>query len=365
MTNTSDDSQYAQSGVSGQGAEDALQGLVRHILPTRTLNPAYPCKIDSAHYANVVDFGQGQGVAFCTDGVGTKIIVAEMLGRYDTIGIDCIAMNVNDVICVGARPVSMVDYIACSHTDPNIFSALGEGLAEGARQSGISIVGGEISQIREIIQGIDLIGACIGHVAIDKINTGKNVRPGNIIIGLASSGIHSNGLTLARKVLLGETIDQQKNKINEFSHDLNRSLGEELLEPTRIYVEPVMEMLEADIRIQGLAHITGGGMGNLLRMEAENIRMVLDRFPEDIPPVFSLIQDYGEIEDAEMFEVFNMGVGFCLMVENASDAESVLAIAKKHQVPAEAIGFVEACQGKEVTLPKQGLVCRDKKFIPV
>ena len=191
--------------------------------------------------------GNGEGIAFGTDGVGTKIIVAELLNRYDTIGIDCVAMNVNDVICVGASPVSMVDYIACSHTDPEIFNQLGKGLAEGARQSNISISGGEISQIREIISGIDLIGACIGHVSLNKVNTGKNIKPGNLILGLASSGVHSNGLTLARRVLLGESIEEQKSRINDYEEFLGQTLGEALLEPTRIYVKPVMEMIDWEI----------------------------------------------------------------------------------------------------------------------
>ncbi|GIT65368.1 MAG: hypothetical protein Ct9H300mP23_09950 [Nitrospinota bacterium] len=179
-------SQYDQSGVSSQGAETALSGLLEHVLPTRRFSNRYPLAADIGYFANVIDLGNGEGIAFGTDGVGTKIMVAELLNRYDTIGIDCVAMNVNDVICVGARPVSMVDYIACSHTNPEFFKPkLGQGLAEGARQSNISISGGEISQIKEIISGIDLIGACIGHVSLNKVNTGKDIKPGNLIVGLA------------------------------------------------------------------------------------------------------------------------------------------------------------------------------------
>ena len=198
-------SHYEKSGVSSRGAEDALSGLLEHVLPTRKFSKHFPLAADIGYFANVIDIGNGQGIAFGTDGVGTKVIIAELMGRYDTIGIDCVAMNVNDLICVGAKPISMVDYIGCSFIDARIFSEIGKGLAEGARQGEISISGGEISQIKEIINGIDLIGACIGHVPIDKINTGKDIQPGNIIVGLASSGVHSNGLTLARKILLGET----------------------------------------------------------------------------------------------------------------------------------------------------------------
>ncbi|MGY8765413.1 MAG: AIR synthase related protein, partial [Nitrospinaceae bacterium] len=165
-------SEYEKSGVSSRGAEDALSELLEHVLPTRKFSERYPLAADIGYFANVIDIGGGQGIAFGTDGVGTKIIIAELMDRYDTIGIDCVAMNVNDLICVGARPVSMVDYIGCSFTDARIFSEIGRGLAEGARQGEISISGGEISQIKEIINGVDLIGACIGHVSLDKVNTG-------------------------------------------------------------------------------------------------------------------------------------------------------------------------------------------------
>ncbi len=354
-------SKYAESGVDSQGAEGALSGLLQHILPSRTYNERYPLAADIGYFANVIDIGSGQGIAFGTDGVGTKVLVAELMQKYDTIGIDCVAMNVNDILCVGARPVSMVDYIACSFTDADVFTQLGKGLAEGAWQAGISISGGEISQIREIISGIDLIGACIGHVALDKVNTGKDVRPGNLILGLASTGVHSNGLTLARKVLLGSHWEEQKEAVNQFEDKLGRTLGEELLEPTRIYVKPVFDMLESGIDLKAMVHITSGGYGNLNRVEAENIRFVIDA-PPPVPPVFRLVQDRGEVSDAEMHEVFNMGVGFCLIVESTKDAEAVTAVAREHEVDCRVIGQVEPCHGKEVTLPSLDLICRGQKF---
>jgi phosphoribosylformylglycinamidine cyclo-ligase len=354
-------SQYAKSGVDSGGAEGALGSLLHHVLPTRKYNERYPLAADIGYFANVIDLGNGEGIAFGTDGVGTKIIVAELMGKYDTIGIDCVAMNVNDVICVGARPVSMVDYIACSTTDKEIFDQLGKGLAEGAWQSGISISGGEISQIKEIIKGIDLIGAAIGHVKLDRINTGKHVKPGDLIVGLESSGVHSNGLTLARKILLGETLEEQKFSVNKFEDKLGRTLGEELLEPTRIYVNPVMDMLEAGIDLKAMVHITSGGFCNLNRVEQENIRFVIDPLPP-IPPVFDLMQDLGEVSDAEMFEVFNMGTGFCVIVEGAREVEDVNKICKTHNVVSHVIGKVEACNGKEVTLPSKNLVGKGQKF---
>ena len=357
----SEQSKYDESGVSSKGAETALSGLLKHVLPTRKFNDKYPLAADIGYFANVIDLGNGEGIAFGTDGVGTKMLVAELLGQYDTIGIDCVAMNVNDVICVGARPVSMVDYIACSHTESKIFSQLGQGLAEGARQAGISISGGEISQIKEIISGIDLIGACIGHVSLGKVNTGKEIKPGNLIVGLASSGVHSNGLTLARRVLLGEDLEEQKTRINDYEEFLGQTLGEALLEPTRIYVKPVMEMLESDIALKAMVHITSGGFCNLNRVECDNIRFVVDTL-QQVPEVFNLIQDRGGINEAEMFEVFNMGTGFCLIVESAQEVDAITEICRGNDLACQVIGRVEACQGKEVSLPQKQLVGKGSSF---
>lgn len=345
-------SKYEASGVSHKGAGSALSALLKHILPTREFNPAFPVKVDIGYFANVIDIGNGDGIALCTDGVGTKMIVAEMMGQYDTIGIDCVAMNVNDLICLGARPISMVDYIACSHTDTKIFEALGRGLAEGARQAGVSISGGEISQIAEIINGIDLIGAAVGKVRLDRINTGQNIQHGDLILGLAASGVHSNGLTLARKVLLGATREEQQAHVNRFEESLNRTVGAELLEPTTLYVAPVLEMLDAGIEPKAMVHVTGGGLSNLNRVQKDNIRFVIDPLP-DVPPVFSLIQERGEISDSEMYEVFNMGVGFCVVVKSANDADRVHAICKQHDISCHGIGYVETIQGKEVLLPSK------------
>ena len=354
-------SEYDKSGVSSQGAETALSGLLKHVLPTRKFSDRYPLAADIGYFANVIDLGNGEGIAFGTDGVGTKIIVAELLGRYDTIGIDCVAMNVNDVICVGARPVSMVDYIACSHMDPEVFSQLGQGLAEGAWQAGISISGGEISQIKEIIFGIDLIGACIGHVSLNKVNTGKNVQPGNLIVGLASSGVHANGLTLARRVLLGDSREEQKSRINDYEEFLGQTLGEALLEPTKIYVKPILEMLNSEIDLKAMVHITSGGFCNLNRVASENIRFVIDTL-QPVPEIFNLIQDRGGVSEAEMFEVFNMGTGFCLIVEGTKEVEAISEICKSHDLPCQVIGQVEACQGKEVSLPQKQLTGKGSSF---
>ncbi len=360
IKNESSVSQYAQSGVDTQSAEDSLGGLLNHILPTWKFNPNYPVLGGKGFYASVIDIGNGDGIAFCTDGVGTKIVVAEMMDKYDTIGIDCVAMNVNDAICVGARPVSLVDYIACSKTDNRIFEEIGKGLAEGARQSLISISGGEIAQVGEIVQGIDLNASCIGHVKIDKINTGSRIKPGNVIIGLESSGIHSNGLTLARRVLLGETMEEQKSNLNNYEKAFCNSLGMELLNPTRIYVAEIMELIDS-IDVKGMAHITGGGFTNLNRLAVENVRFSIEA-DLPVPAVFRLIQERGKISNAEMYEVFNMGIGFCVIVDIA-DADKAIGILEKHGTPSSVIGRVTYGDGKEVVLPKLGLVGRGSSFL--
>ena len=355
-------SEYEKSGVSSRGAEGALSGLLQHVLPTRKFCKDYPLAADIGYFANVIDIGDGQGIAFGTDGVGTKIIIAELMDRYDTIGIDCVAMNVNDLICVGAKPVSMVDYIGCSFTDKRIFSEIGKGLAEGARQGEISISGGEISQIKEIINGVDLIGACIGHVPLNKVNTGKDIQSGNIIIGLASSGVHSNGLTLARKILLGETREEQERNINKFEKRLGRTLGEELLEPTCIYVKPIMEMLEDSINLKAMVHITSGGYSNLNRVENDNIRFVINSSPP-IPEVFKLIQEQGQVSDAEMYEVFNMGTGFVVIIDDIKEFSEISKICKKYNITTYPIGYIEPCNGKEVIIPELNLIGRGQKIL--
>ena len=358
-----DTSRYDEAGVSTRGADAALEAIKRHLGPTHHFNLQHPVKLDLGYFANVIELGGGLGLAFCTDGVGTKVLVAEMLGRYDTLGIDCVAMNVNDLICVGARPVSLVDYIACSHTDPEVFDQLARGLAEGARQARISIAGGEISQVREIVQGIDLIGSAVGLVPLERINTGRSVRPGQWVLGLASTGIHSNGLTLARRVLLGESPEEQRRNARTHEAALGTSLGEALLTPTAIYVQAVLALMDLGIPLHAVVHLTGGGVCNLNRVSADGVRFVLDRWPPH-PPLFRLIQERGQVPDSEMFQVFNMGIGLILVVEDWETADVVLTVCEKFNHPGWIIGRVEAGEGRSVLLPQPGLLARGSEIHP-
>ena len=209
------------------------------------------------------------------------MIVAERLGRYDTIGIDCVAMNANDVICVGAEPIAMLDFVLTEKADPEICRQLGIGLARGAELAGIEIPGGEIAQVAEIVSGQELGGTCVGLVELEAIVAGAAVEPGDPVIGLPSSGLHSNGYTLARRALAELSLDDSR---------LGRPLGDVLLEPTEIYVRAILDLLASPVEVRGLVHITGDGVDNLLRLQAECGYEIDD--PLTVPPVFELIQSW-------------------------------------------------------------------------
>jgi phosphoribosylformylglycinamidine cyclo-ligase len=319
---------YAKAGVDQGAADSAVAGLVRALGAIELGRPSLQVPLPG-HYASVVEFDERTGIAFSTDGVGTKLLVAEELGRFDTVGIDCVAMNVNDVICVGAEPLAMVDYVAVEKADPEVCEEIGVGLARGAELAGIEITGGELAQLGELVRGVDVSGACIGRVALDAIVDGSAVEPGDVVIGLPSTGIHSNGYTLARSALAGIPLGEDP------EGRLGRSLGEELLEPTEIYVKPVVELLRSEVEVRGLAHITSGGTKNLLRLAADVAYEIDDPLPA--PPIFELIQQRGDVPDEEMREVFNMGCGFCVVVP-AADEAAALALLRTHYPTARRIG---------------------------
>src|SRR6516165_8673503 len=291
---------YRQAGVDIAAAESGLHKIIDRIRQTwPAAGGVGAVKLDIGYFANVIDIG-GVGLAICTDGVGSKSIVADMLKKYDTIGIDCVAMNVNDVICVGARPVSMVDYIAVGEADADMLGAIAVGLAEGARQAGISISGGEIAQLKDIVHGFDLVGMAVGLVPLNRIITGRDVEPGDVVIGLESNGVHSNGLTLARQVLF----DRAGLSVDHVPPELGKSLGEELLRPTFVYVSEIVEIIKQVPTVKGLINITGDGLLNLTRVDAA-VGFEISAMPP-MPSIFRLIQTHGAVSDAEMYQVFNM-----------------------------------------------------------
>jgi phosphoribosylformylglycinamidine cyclo-ligase len=347
---------YREAGVDIAAAEAGLGKIVAAIKGTwPAAGQPGAVALDIGYFANVIDIGGGMGLAMCTDGVGSKSTIADMLKKYDTIGIDCVAMNVNDVICVGARPLSMVDYIAIGQPDADTLGALAIGLAEGARQAGISISGGEIAQLKGIVTGFDLVGMAVGLVPLDRIITGRGLMPGDVVIGIASNGIHSNGLTLARRALF----EQAKIGLDHVVPELGVPIGEELLRPTLIYVADVLDILAEVPTVKALVNITGDGLLNLPRVAA-TVGFELDQLPPT-PPIFRLIERCGGIDEAEMYEVFNMGVGFCVLAAKR-DGAAILGILRRHGRDARIIGHVIADDSKSVHLPAQRLIGQGKRF---
>jgi phosphoribosylformylglycinamidine cyclo-ligase len=326
---------YARAGVDQSAADSAVAGLVRALGAIELGRPSRQVPLPG-HYASVIRLDERTGIALSTDGVGTKLLVAQQLGRFDTVGIDCVAMNVNDVICVGAEPLAMLDYIAIDRADPRVCEEVGIGLARGAELAGIEIPGGELAQLGEMVSGVDVSGACFGTVALDEIVDGSAVRPGDVIIGLPSSGLHSNGYTLARSALAGLAMDEDP------EGRLGRPLGDALLEPTEIYVKPVLELLRSSVDVHGLAHITSGGTGNLRRLAAD-VDYEIDS-PLPVPPIFTLIQERSDTSDDEMHEVFNMGCGFCCVVASGQEA-AALELLHSHYPKARRIGVVTEMAG--------------------
>jgi phosphoribosylformylglycinamidine cyclo-ligase len=334
---------YARAGVDTSEAGRALRGLVEVLNAIDTGKPSRS-RLPSGHYASVLEVAPNLGIALSTDGVGSKIVVAEQTGRFDTVGIDCVAMNVNDIVCVGAEPIALLDYLAVERADPDMLRGIAEGLKKGAEQAGVEIPGGELAQLPELLRGhpsprgFDLNGACFGTVALDAMVTGSAAVPGDVLIGLPSSGVHSNGLTLARRALLGRyDLDQCPPELG------GPSIADALLEPTVVYVRAVLNLLRSDVPVHGLAHITGDGLDNLLRLHA-NVGYAIDD-PLPVPPVFALIQRAGDVADDEMWAVFNMGCGFVCVVpaDHAGEATSLLAT---HHPGARRIGSVTDRAGR-------------------
>lgn len=344
---------YAAAGVDIAEADEGVRALVAVL---RTIDPGRPSAsvLGSGHYANVLRVAPNLGIAVCADGVGSKVIVAEQTGRYDTVGIDCIAMNVNDVICVGAEPLAVLDYLAVEQADPGVLRDIALGLKRGAEEAGVEIPGGELAQLPELIKGhpspngFDLTGACFGTVALDAIVTGERIAPGDALIGLPSSGVHSNGLTLARRALLedgGLALEERPGELG------GASVADVLLEPTVLYVRAVLELLRSEIPVHGLAHVTGGGVLNLLRLGSGVGYEISDPLP--VPPVFELIARCGAVGAAEMQKVFNMGCGFVAIVP-AAQADAAVALLGARHPGAAVVGRVTADAGR-VALPSLGL----------
>jgi phosphoribosylformylglycinamidine cyclo-ligase len=322
---------YSDSGVDISLEESVVSKIVSKVEPTLKNRDVIS---ESGHFASLLKLGN-KAIAMSTDGVGSKILIAELINKYDTVGIDCVAMVVNDLICVGAEPIALVDYLAVEKADPKIASEIAVGLAKGAELSKTAIIGGETASLPDIVNNFDLAATGIGFVDIDKIITGKSIKDGDILIGLKSNGIHSNGLSLARKVLL------ENFKIDDIVPESENTIGEELLKPTEIYVKAIVDLLKTNLEIKGLAHITGSGFNNLKRLN-KKVGFEIDNLPEP-QAIFKLI--YGQnVPLDEMYKVFNMGIGFVVIVSE-KDCNNVLNHLKNHSNPYK-IGKVTSKKGE-------------------
>ena len=329
---------YSESGVDISLEEVTVSALISELKETLNYRDVIT---ESGHFAALVKLGN-RAIAMSTDGVGSKIIVAEMMEKYDTVGIDCIAMVVNDILCVGAEPIAMVDYLAVEKPDPKIAAQIGEGLKEGCRQAKVAMIGGETASLPEIINNFDLAGTGIGIVDVKNIITGEKIIDGDVLIGIESSGIHSNGLSLARKVFFD---DNNFNVEDKLPNDPKTSLGNELLKPTIIYVNPIVELLKTDVEVHGLAHITGGGFTNLKRLK-KGSGYIIKTLPEP-KPIFKAIHKLG-VPLEEMYRVFNMGIGFVVIVKS-EDAEKAINIIKKYNL-AYKIGIAKDDPQENITI---------------
>ncbi|HLI45953.1 MAG TPA: phosphoribosylformylglycinamidine cyclo-ligase [Geobacterales bacterium] len=305
------------------------------------------------HYAGVLEFGD-HCFALHVDGVGTKILVAQMMNYFEPIGYDCVAMGVNDIICIGAKPVAFLDYLAIEKVNKKVITQIAKGISKAAEESGVYVLGGETAIIPEIIKGarkqigFDLVGMTFGYLRKEELIDGSKITKDDLIIGLESSGLHSNGYTLARKILL------EKYSLTEKIPEINGILGEELLRPTRIYVKPLLQA-KSEVPLKGVAHITGGSFTKLLRLaKNKKVGFLLDKFPP-FPAIFKLIMKTGKISIAEMFRTFNCGIGMCIITDK-KHAERALDIFRAHKIKASIIGRVVDTYGVFVKYKGRKLV---------
>ena len=312
-------STYSEAGVDIDASERATEALIAQIKGVNRKGDGEAIRLDNG-FAGLVKLGDG-ALAMCTDGVGSKLLLAEEMDSIHTVGIDCVAMNTNDLICVGAEPLSFVDYVALDKPDEELMAKIGMGLAEGCKQSNCTLSGGETAILPELVHGFDIAGTSVGYVKQNKIIDGTKIAEGNTLIGLESSGPHSNGYTLIRKLFDGD-----------------KELGKKLVEPTRIYVKEVMELIN-QVNVNGIAHITGGGLDNISRIN-DNFQYVIDN-PLPVPSVFDWLQEKGNIECKEMYRTFNMGMGMVIIVDK-DDADKSVSILGKY---AQIIGSVRSGKG--------------------
>ncbi len=298
------------------------------------------------HYAGLIDIGGQRLLAMHTDGVGTKVLIAQEMRRFDTIGIDCVAMTVNDLICMGAEPVALLDYLALQKEDDELVTQISRGLVAGAKDAGAAIVGGETAIVGDLLKGIDgygfdLVSMGVGLVKKGSLIDGSAVREGDAVVGIGSSGLHSNGYTLARRLVRGHNLDEE-------AAGLGESIGEALLKPTKIYVAPTLDAVRRR-EVHGIAHITGGAFTKLTRLVGQRkLQFRLSALEKgSAPPIFAFLQEEGSLSDMEMYRTFNMGVGLCLVTPR-DEVEGVIRDYRKRGFDGWQIGAVRKGEGVTV-----------------
>ena len=350
---------YADAGVDEQHEQDVFARAMRPWLARTAVRSSMVTSITglaSGYFATLLQLESGPALALSTDGVGTKILLAREANRWEPIGIDCVANNVNDLICVGAVPLALLDYVATDRIDEGVLEEIARGLYLGADLAGIAIPAGEIAQIGAMLADaaggrpmLDLVGTAIGALppGRDPVD-GSGVRSGDVIIGLPSSGLHSNGYSLARHVLF----DMAGMTLADRVPGTALHLDDALLQPTRVYVAAVQALWAAGVEPRGLVNISGGGLLNLARLAAD-VSYELDALPPP-PPVFGLIAKAGQVPAATMYATFNMGIGFCIVVPAARQQAAMAALKSAGEEPVR-VGWVTGRQGRIVSIPSAGL----------
>ncbi|MCT8136632.1 phosphoribosylformylglycinamidine cyclo-ligase [Anaerobacillus sp. CMMVII] len=339
-------SAYKQAGVDIEAGYEAVERMKKHV--RRTLRPevlgglgSFGAMFDLTSFNHFKEPVLVSG----TDGVGTKLMLAFMLDQHDTIGIDAVAMCVNDIVVQGAEPLYFLDYIACGKAEPAKIEAIVKGIADGCEQAGCALIGGETAEMPGLYgeEEYDLAGFSVGIVEKSKLLTGDTIGEGDVIVGLSSNGLHSNGFSLVRKILL----EDAKLDLNKVYGKLSKTLGEELLTPTRIYVKPILEVLKKH-QIKGLSHITGGGFyENIPRSLPAGLSAEIDYGSWPIPPIFDLLKETGELSYRDMFSTFNMGIGMVLIL---SREEAVATIKELEQLGEKAFILGRVGKGEGVHL---------------
>jgi phosphoribosylformylglycinamidine cyclo-ligase len=356
---------YASAGVDEEREQDVFAQAMRPWLARTAVRSPLVTSITglaSGYFATLMHIPPGPPIALTTDGVGTKILLAREADRWEPVGIDCVANNVNDVICTGAVPLALLDYIATDRIDADVLEAVARGLYRGAGEAGIAIPGGEIAQIGAMLADsagggpmLDLVGTAVGAIPDGRAPVdGSQVRAGDVILALPSSGLHSNGYSLARRALAGLALDSKV-------PGSGQPLADALLAPTRVYVRAAEALWAAGVTPHGLAHISGGGLLNVARLAAD-VSYTLDSLPP-APPVFALIAEKGGIPPQTMYATFNMGTGFCVVVSPADAGAALDALAGAGEQPVVA-GAVTDRPGRYVSIPQAGLLGHGEQFFP-